>query len=678
MPRRPVRPAVPGGLPARVPEAAHGVTPSRVIRFGPALICAAVALPIPLPAAGHAALMAFALGVIPGALAARRLAPGASPAVRAMLALGLSPFLCAAPAALLVLSGASVALAARGVALAAAALAFLDALRPGSPARAGDDDRPAWIAAAAFTALVLVLLAGNPFLPPRSDGWFHAAVTLQLAGRGLPVEDPAFAGLPLLYFWGPALWCSLWLALVPRLAPWTPWIAFNLAGAFATLLGVVVLARRLGAAPRAQAFAAALAVLGYAPFAWIMVAARAAGGEVRGIPEVLRLLTLGVDPALRALDPGVLHVSLLFFGDKFLVLTPFALGLALFAAFVHALLDLIERPGGRTAAALAVVLAAALFTHTLVGFTCALLAGVWWLWGLARAARGEDLARRVLAPLALAVAAAGLALAPYLLAVAAAKQRQLSSGLSPRSLASGLIAGALFLPAGFAWLARARAPARELLAPALALALLGLGLRLPENNQSKFWNLLFLLLATPAALAWHSGLSSTRGAVRGLLGTGLLVAVVPTVAACLVGFACERGQNEEPAHFPSPGARAAWSWARAHTAPEAVVVDADGASDMLVLAGRSALWGGGVVERDWGHPAPALEVRRRASRELCAGAELSPDVRALLEALRRDVVVVERAAADSGRDAPATFGGGRLAPLFRNAELAFYRWESGR
>ena len=649
----------------------------RVIRFGPALLCAAVALAIPAPAAVHAALFGLAFGVVPGVLAARRLVPGASPAVRAMFALALSPFLAAAPAALIVLSGVPVALAARAVAAATALLALLDGLRPSAPAASDVDDRPAWIAATLFTALVLGLLAGNPFLPPRSDGWFHAAVTLQIAGRGLPVEDPAFAGLPLLYFWGPALWSALWLALDPRLAVWTPWIAFNLAAAFATLLGVVALARRLGAAPRAQALAASLAVLGYAPFAWLMVAARASAGEVRGIPELRRLLTLGVDPALHALDPGVLHVSLLFFGDKFLVLTPFALGLALFAAFVLALLELIERPDARAAAALAAVLCAALFTHTLVGLTCALLAGLWWLWGLARATRGEEDARRALVPLALAVALAGLVLAPYLFAVAAAKRRQLANGLSLRALVSGVVAGALFLPAGLAALARGarvRGPTRELLAPALGLIVLGLGLRLPENNQSKFWNLLFLLLAPPAAIAWQSGLSRTRGALKGVLVAGLLVAVVPTVLACLVGFACERGQNEERTHFPSPEARAAWSWARSRTAPEAVVADAEGGSDMLVLAGRSALWGGGVVERDWGHPASALDVRRRAARELGSGAPLSSDVRALLATLGRDVIVVRRAEArDTAR--ASSVPGSRLAPLYRNGALSLYRWE---
>jgi hypothetical protein len=494
----------------------------------------------------------------------------------------------------------------------------------------------------------------------------------------------------------------MWVALEPRLAVWTPWIALSLASAFATLLGVATLARRLGGPPAAQALAAGFAVLGYAPFAWLMVAGRALGGEVRGLPEAARLLTRGADPALRALDPGLLHVSLVFFADKFLVLTPFASGLALFAAFVPVLLDLAERPGARSAAALAVVLAAALFTHTVVGLAAALLAGAWWMWGLVRASRGEAAPRRVLVPLAIAVAAAGVALAPYVLAVAGGKERALGNGLSLRALASGLIAGALFVPAGFAWLARAArspGPARDLLPPAVALALLGLGLSLPENNQSKFWNLLFLLLAPPAALAWHAGLSRARLALRGWAVAGLAAALVPTAAACLVGFACERGQSEERTHFPSPGARAAWDWALAHTAKDAVFADRDGASDMLVLAGRSALWGGGAVERDWGHPASALEVRRRASRELGSGVELSPGARDLLTALRRDVIVVERvggprsgagltmqrAPGDSAgtRDASAgagstggTFGKApRLAPIFRNEALALYRWE---
>jgi hypothetical protein len=649
-----------------------------------ALLSAAAALPLPIPAAIRAVPLAIALGFVPGWLAARVIAPGAPGAMRALLGLSLSPFLAAAPAALLVLAGTPVVVAARVVAGVIAVLALLDlgfrsrrSPAPGARAETPPpDEKPAWIAAGIFTAVVAVLYAVNPFLAPRSDGWFHAAVTLQVAARGFPLEDPAFAGLPLLYFWGPALWSALWLALEPRMAVWTPWVALSLSAACATMLGVVALARRLGADARVQGFAAAVAVLGYTPFAWLMVAGRAMTGEVRGLPEVRRLLTLGADSALRALDPGVLHISLLFFADKFLVLTPFALGLALFAAFLLALLDLAERPGMRSAVVLALVLAAAFFTHTLVGATCSLLAGVAWLARLARGVRGDRASLRVLAPLAFAVIVAGVALAPYLVSVTAGKERQLANGFSTRSLISALLAGSFLVPAGIAWLARAAragGAARDLLPLAITLVLLGLALGLPENNQSKFWNLGFLLLAPPAALFWLAALGRMSGARRAALAALLALALLPTAGASLLGFACERGQNEERTHFPASAMRAAWEWARSGTASDAVFVDAEGASDMLVLAGRSALWGGGGVERDWGHPASALEARRRASRELCRAAEPSRETRALLESLGREVIVVARAATgESTTAAPA------CVPIFRNSELSFYHWEAAR
>src|SRR5439155_21451186 len=139
-------------------------------------------------------------------------------------------------------------------------------------------------------------------------------------------------------------------------------------------------------------------------------------------------------------------------------------------------------------------------------------------------------------PRSLGAAWAGLVRPRSSLAVPAARRRALATGPSLRAFVSGVVAGALFLPAGLAALARGarvRGPTRELLAPALGLIVLGLGLRLPENNQSKFWNLLFLLLAPPAAIAWQSGLSRTRGALKGVLVAGLLVAAVPTVPARL-------------------------------------------------------------------------------------------------------------------------------------------------
>jgi hypothetical protein len=653
--------------------------------LGIAALAIACVLPVPLPAALRAGLLAVTLGLAPGALLAPLVAPGGPATGRLLLALVLSPFLAAAPAALLVSAGLPVGAAARIVVAVTAAVALLRAFapRPAPPAEPGE--RPGIVAASLWTGLVAAVLIGNRFLPPRSDGWFHAAVTLQIAARGLPVEDPAFAGLPLLYFWGSHLWAALWLALEPRLEPWTPLIALNLAGAFGTVLGVAALARRLGASARGQWAACALATLGYSPLGWVAVLARVMTGEVRGVDEIRRLITLGVDPALRALGVGTLHASLAFFGDKFLVLTPLSIGLALFVVLLLALLDAVERPGFRTAAALALVEAAALFLHTVVGLTTVLVAGAWWLTALLAPGRGEPAApRRALIPVAAAFAAAGLALSPYLLSIAGAKHGQLANGLSARALGSWLLAGALIVPMGGVWLgaaARRRGPARVLLPLVAGLTLLALALKLPENNQSKFFNLLLLALAPAAALGWLELHDRLRGGARAALAGLLVAALVPTPGLAIWGFACERGQSDEPSHSPTPAVREAWSWCRAQLAPDAVIVDPGGASDMLVLAGRSALWGGGTLERNWGHAAPALDLRRRASRELAAPGGPSPEAGAFLSGLGRDVVLVARAT--GARDTAAAWNRAprepeRFRPLYRNGEIALYRWRGNR
>jgi hypothetical protein len=79
-----------------------------------------------------------------------------------------------------------------------------------------------------------------------------------------------------------------------------------------------------------------------------------------------------------------LHSSMAFFGDKFLVITPFALGLAQFTLLLMWMLDFIERPHVREGLALGLVIAASLFTHSVVGWSAALVAGGWWWWALSR------------------------------------------------------------------------------------------------------------------------------------------------------------------------------------------------------------------------------------------------------------------------------------------------------
>ena len=309
--------------------------------------------------------LAIALAWAPGALVAARLAPRAGPETRAMLALVLSPFLAGAPACLLLAAGAGPAATARTILLAVAALAAWSAWAPARPAATPAGDPAAARAvrgsAAAWCGIVAVFLLANRALMARSDGWFHAALTLQVARRGLPPEDPFFAGFPLHYFWGTHAWSALWLGAAPPVSVWAPLVTLTLAGAAATMLAVGEIARRLGAGPRGVWAAAAAAVLGYMPFGWVTIAARALRGEVTGLDEVRRLVDLGGATMITIMSGGTLHGSLAFFGDKFLLLTPFAIGVAAFAATIVMLLDLAAEPSPGAAVALTLAAGAALF-----------------------------------------------------------------------------------------------------------------------------------------------------------------------------------------------------------------------------------------------------------------------------------------------------------------------------
>jgi len=139
---------------------------------------AVLALALVLPPAGPAWLRALALalvlGVLPGWIVARRVLPGWTTAGRGMLAVTLSAFLTAAPAALLIVAGAGVAAAARLVALAVMILAAREALRgrgtAAGPAERASSGRTPWWIAGSGVALALAFQLGNPALARRSDG----------------------------------------------------------------------------------------------------------------------------------------------------------------------------------------------------------------------------------------------------------------------------------------------------------------------------------------------------------------------------------------------------------------------------------------------------------------------------------------------------------------------------
>ena len=612
----------------------------RAAWFGASLAGAALAIAPAgvLPPAFAMVAMAVTFGVTPGVWLARRLALGEASDARAALALLLAPFASGVLLVLPRLAGAGAEPTARALAIVLGLLAVWEALRPTGRLRAAPAEPAVWLAAAVAGSAVLVMHVLSPALSERSDGAFHAGVAWA-ALRALPPEDPFFAGLALRYFWGPHAWAAGWLALSPGLGAYAPFVVSSTFALVAALLAVGALARRLGASARVSMFAQMLALTGTVPFAWLTLAAPRGAGEVHGAAAWSQALDHGADRALRSLDPGTLHPSLVLPLDKFVVLTPFAWGLAGAVLLGLALAAVLDAPAWRSVLRLAVLTAAVLFVHPVAGVALAAAA----LAGLACAAVGDAGARRAARYGTGAVAVALLLLAPYVMAVAGpgtAASGALALGIVRRGLVSVMLGGAFLFPVAAAMLLHAgkdRTFRRALAGALVVLALPACLLRLGGDNQSKFLNLAFILAAAPAAVGWTLVAATPRR--RELLGVLCTVAWAPTLVAMAWAYA---HQSELSADAPSRPPPALLSAIRQWVPLDAVLIDATqdttrGAAPALPGAtGRALLWSGGFMARKWGYRSDALLLRARAAEVLASGHWPAGRELALVAALGRE------------------------------------------
>ena len=615
----------------------------RAAWFGAALAAALLGLAPPgaLPPALAWAALAVTFGITPGVWLARRLAPGEASDARSALALLLAPFASAVLLVLPRLAGLSAVTAARALVIALALLSAWEALRPKGRHAAAPSERAVWLVAAlaggaAFAAHVLW-----PALAERSDGAFHAGVAWAAFHR-LPPEDPFFAGLALRYFWGPHAWAAGWLAIAPGLGAYAPFITTSAFALGAALLGTGALARRLGAGRSGSVLAQALFLCGAAPFAWLALAGRASYGDVRGSAALAEALEHGADAALRALDPGTLHPSLVLPFDKFVVLTPFAWGLAGIVLAVLALAVVLEAPSWRASLRLALVVAAVVFLHPVAGLASALAL----LAGLTTAAL-DPRARAAAARGVLLQFAALLALAPYVRAVAggdAGGATGVGFAFDPRALLSVLWGGAVlfsFAALALTHAARASVWSRALAAALATLVLPVLVLHAGGDNQSKLLNLAFALAAPPAALG-IARLARTPGRRTAFVGLAL-AAWLPAVAA--MGWAYAH-QSDASADAPSRPPAALLVAVLRDVPAGGVVVDATqdttrGAAPALAgSTGRALLWSGGFMARKWGYGSAALQQRARAAAALAAGRWPAEATGAWLDSLGREVWVL--------------------------------------
>ena len=647
---------------------------ARAAWFACALAAAVAAvLPGAWPAPLGTLLAIASLAIVPGAWLARRLAPAGN-GPRAALALLLAPAVCGALLALARLVGVGAHESVRALAAVSALLAAWEALHPSGQGR-GPVERPlALMFACAVGAGIALAHVLHPALSARSDGAFHAGVTWA-AARHLPPEDPFFAGLPLRYFWGLHAWAAGWLSLAPKPGAYAPLVWSSATAALAALLAVGVLARRLGGGPRTAVLAQFLALAGAAPFAWLVLAGRAWSGDVRGRAEWSQALGNGADHALRALDPGWLHPSLVLPLDKFVVLTPFAWSLAAMALAALALADTLAKSDARAALRLGAIVAAVAFLHPVGGLAIAgsVLAGALVSALLARDSRAG--AWQAVA----AVAAALLLMAPYFGLLAAGAAGEGGTAATPRlapqaaGVLSAFLAGAWLLPPALLLLAkreRGDALRPALLAMIGALVAPACMLKMGGDNQSKFLNLVFLLASAPAAVAW----SLAPGRMRTVALALLAVSALPTLGCIGWAYALQGATSEDSPTRPAAGIVRAVE----ELSPlDAVVVDATqdttrGAAPALAgETGRALLWSGGFMARKWGHAPEALALRASAAAALAAGEWPAGAPGAMLDSLGREIWLVlpedpARVASPDER-VVARLGNARLVRLERGA-----------
>jgi hypothetical protein len=382
-----------------------------------------------------------------------------------------------------------------------------------------------------------------------SDAWFHAGVTLEVARRGVPPQDPNFAGVPLYYAWFYHFQLAL-LGAAGRLSPFHAMVLVNAWSAVVVVLAAAQLAYR--AFGRGAAWwAGAIVVLGLDPLGWLYWLVRGAVGETRGLlPMIAELATTnGAAYGLTWRFPPS-HVSLLNRFWTGTALTPaIALGLATAWSVARAL----DRP---TRAAWTRTLLLALAGYAVhpgyAAFATGALGIAILVVGSSGERRGAGLA--LLTALGLATVAGALWMRTC---TVPGSPTDLRLGLNSRNLWSLVLAvGPWWLVAAPAiGLARAGGVAgRFTVAVALAAVLLSLVVVLPELNSDKLFYLAWVSLAPLAAagvMAWGE-----RMRLPGVARMALLAALMlPTAGLYAIGTASDRRSPGVVVRGDSPAAR---------------------------------------------------------------------------------------------------------------------------
>ena len=658
---------------------------------------AAIAIHAHVPALLRAPLGYLLIGVLPGWLLAESLlrSAGVTPEEKAMASLALSI----------------------PVAIVARSLAFALALPPDTyvwiwgagcavgavllrpPAHESPRaDRAAWLIAGALALLVALPAGLNHVIRVYGDAMFHGQIVNEILLRGIPPQDPSFAGMPLTYMWQFHVWAAA-LSEAMGLSPYEvfPWVGGAMMAALA--FGAYRLASVLWPEPHVRRLAPLVVALGMNALGWLLFAAHTflspLVGRDRGMEELSRQVSaMLIHPNGNAVCGALIYnsyfilCSLLF---KFFCTNALGTGLTLVAVtFVLGATQMREGGAGRLAAFAIAALSAAVI-HPLVGAP----AGVAMLVGLSlAAARPEDRgpALRV-----------GVVLAASLAIGAVVIQRMLGVGLQGGEptrfhlvtvnllpLIQGL--DVVILPAIWGWLAvRRRSRALAMLGLGFALTSLAFALLmdLPHVGEAYLVYTAYLSVAFFAA----AGVGAAIAALSRRIGAApawALAALVLLPSALLQanGFARQSDAWGLAGWPETKDEVAVFDWLRDQTPLDAVVIDSQyfSSSSVAAYSGRRGLFGGMRQAALVGYPRDEMVARERAVTNLLFGTGLRDSTWQVLRAVKSDLFVVARRTPPRDLVAPMPPGLqvdpiGKLdrletlfAPMFRTETIAVYRY----
>ncbi|MEQ8763961.1 MAG: hypothetical protein RL885_08540 [Planctomycetota bacterium] len=522
-------------------------------------------------------------GVLPGWLLLRALAPAAGPARSLGLGICLSPIVVALIGLLVVSTAGWSGLGTTMILLEAGCLVALTIRDRGVPF---GGDRAFWLTLTAGAVLAVVIMAPNlASLRARAGthGLLHAAISESIIERGLPPENPYFAGETVLYYW------FYHLSVAPMSEHGDPLLAFalsNLILLLGTLLVLHELAIRLFRIAAAGPIAAAIGFFGLNAFGWIFFFLADRPDSLEQVEAAkppfffYRWLASGWDTRVTATLTKFLNVS----SNQATV----AAGLILLWLGIRAVQSDSEDRRGRWVLAGLATFACSVFEPLVaLGFLLPLGAGLVLTGGLSWLRGQRDIALDVLR-LLIAIGVGGLlsliVLWPWMGAALDESNPALEAA-GPARHWIGLFATCGLLLALASWSAfpMLRAGRRDVLVVSVfsvVLAAMALGLQAAEDCEYKFLRVLSLplglLAAERIAFHWRQG-----GARRPIVALALALTLIPTNAIAwiaVVAFArgearfewTEDGFVRSPVDSP---ASEILQKIRSETTPETIVLD---------------------------------------------------------------------------------------------------------